>query len=262
MSGSRTPGWKHETNKVDSGVKPLGAEGNMPSQFPVGWPSDTGVPTCKDTSPSRPIANSMDPFEGLGNILNFPTTAISAHPLAESSKEPFQPIDADNSLSRPCTACPNITESLGSMHNLANRATSEPLLPDPGPKPFVLAERSRSGGSPPLPRRGEDRLDSSTGTIPPPSPSPAQGADTFSDKQCVERPARLTQEIRSLLLQPIVPARATVYILKAPKYLKDKVPCVKIGIARNVKQRLKDLTSTCGFTDLSECPQSDGMAIP
>jgi hypothetical protein len=262
MSGSRTPDWKHETNKVNSGVKPLGSDRNMPSPFSAKWPSDAGISTRKDTSPSRPILDSTDPFGGLGNILNFPTPAISAHPLADSNKEPFQPKDADNPLSRPCTASPNTTESLGSIHNLANRATSEPLLSNPGPKPFVLAERLRTAGSPPLPRSGEDRLDPITRPISPPSPSPAQVTNTFSDEQCVERPGRLTQEIRSLLLQPIVPALATVYILKAPNYFKDKVPCVKIGIAKNVEQRCNNLSATCGFTDLSECPQSDAVAIP
>jgi hypothetical protein len=261
-SGQTTPDWKHGIDKAKSGIKSLGSGRNIPSSFSFGWSTDDDASTRKDRSPSRPITDYRNPFEELGDIPSFSSLAISARPLTWTGKGLFGRIDADRSPSRLFSANPNPTEGLESLWNSIGPAISEPSLSDPGLEPFVLDERLRTTDPPSASRTSKALFSPFTGPVPPTSPSPAHGTNNFSDELRIEKPGRLTQDIRSLLFQPLVPALATVYVLKAPNYFKDKAPCVKIGMTKNVTQRIINLSTTCGITDLSECQESDAVAIP
>ena len=112
--------------------------------------------------------------------------------------------------------------------------------------------------------KGDHRFKSRVSSVLPTTPVSAQNTTLSAGELRVETPRQLLQDLKLLLGKPLEPTLARVYVLKAPNYFKEhlQAECVKIGITKDVPQRIGDLSSTCGFTDLEECRGLDGIAIP
>ncbi|KAF2184919.1 hypothetical protein K469DRAFT_708700 [Zopfia rhizophila CBS 207.26] len=103
---------------------------------------------------------------------------------------------------------------------------------------------------------GEERTPRRTGT---PTPS---GPNTNANKSSSRSPKEVDESIRDIVQERIRPAEGYIYVLKAPKSFDRQGPLVRIGVAKNVANRIKDLERTCGFQDLVECENPMRMPLP
>lgn len=252
---SRTP--KNDYKKLDSYVTaPPNPEANTPleTNTPGKTPNNSWNPTPQSStkSPEYRTQRGTPGTDTPGSDTRLQRPEKDRFIFSDSFSVPFKKTFATPS---PCKRSETIWNVLGS-------ATSDQSLPDPSKRLFRPTERLETTGSPPMPRRDGAQIKSLDKSAIPTSPPSAQGPKESSDGLLIERPRGFTQDIRKLLLQEIEPSLARIYILKAPEYFKDKEQCVKIGITKDVPRRIGDLSSTCGFTDLAECPRFDGVAIP
>lgn len=94
----------------------------------------------------------------------------------------------------------------------------------------------------------------------PQSPAPQHEQNTHAFD--IHRPETIARSIRKLLSDSF--EEGVIYVLKAPRFFQSYEPAkgkqwVKIGITRDVKERIRDLKRECGFTDLTECFSSEGL---
>lgn len=108
-------------------------------------------------------------------------------------------------------------------------------------------------------------LSPNCGETRPLTPQPIKGDCTFQQF----RPGTLATSISEILKSRIGEGKGFIYVFKAPKFFKTFPPAqergetwVKIGVTTDIKKRIQNLKSLCGFTDLDECYGSGVESVP